>query len=313
MSGRRTFSLSLGNRSSKGFDYTTGQLVMPQGKSHKKTAKYLLWSLLLLFGTACSTLQPPDANGPRSNAPLYPVLLNDETNSEDDALVSWRQLATRYGVSPQAEVTIDPLTATVKALPRVLPAPIMLPKVGVEATQTEEETRESLRRFIDDWKALIGAEPADLSLVERTDEPSGIKVARYEQRPFRYALRGGYGHLLIRFTANRQLVELSSSCLRNVDRLQAALANIAPKVTAEDAAKHIGGKAVNVTDANGRTQSFTLSPNEAAQATQLVVYVLPSTDKSTLELHLAWEIETPNAPAKRIYLDAVSDQIIAAA
>jgi hypothetical protein len=267
---------------------------------------------LLVWAAGCSTLQPPDPNGPRSNAPVYPVSLADEGTKQEETLIAWRQLAPRYGSSDQVDVTLDPFTATIKALPPNLKNPILLPKVGTEPTQSEEETRESLRRFIDDWRALIGAEPPQLSLIERTDESSGIKLARYEQRPFRYALRGDYGKLLIRFTSNRQLVELSSTCLRNAERLQTALSGITPKVSAEEAVAHIKGKTVNLTDIQGRTQSFTLSANEAAEAKQLVVYALPSSDRSTVELHIAWEVETPNAPAKRVYLDAVSDQIIAA-
>jgi hypothetical protein len=287
---------------------------MPQIMHFKRFGRFYIGLTLLatIWAGGCSTLQPPDPNGPRSTAPAYPVSLVDEANIREEALIAWRQLAPRYGGSDQATVSLDPFTATINALPTNLKNPILLPKVGAEATQTEEETRESLRRFINDWRALIGAEPSHLSLIERIDEPSGIKLARYEQRPFRYALRGGFGKLLIRFTRNRQLVELSSTCLRNADRLQTALSTITPKVTAEEAVAHIRGRTVNLTDLNGRTQSFTLSANENAEATQVVVYAFPSSDRSKLELHVAWEIETPNAPAKRIYLDAVSDQIIAA-
>jgi len=308
------FSLSLGNSSSKGFDYTTGQPGMPQIMHLKALRSRVVVGttvLAVVLAGGCSTLQPPDPNGPRTTAPAYPVSLVDEATRQEEALIAWRQLAPRYGSSAQVDVSLDPITLTIKALPANLTNPILLPKVGAEPTQSEEETRESLRRFIDDWRALIGAEPAHLSLIERVNEPSGIKLARYEQRPFRYPLRGGYGKLLIRFTSNRQVVELSSSCLRNAERLQTALSTITPKVSPEEAVAHIRGKSVNVTDLNGRTQSFTLSVNEPAEATQLVVYALPSNDRSTLELHIAWEIETPNAPAKRIYLDAVSDQIIA--
>jgi hypothetical protein len=286
---------------------------MPQIHFNELGRAFVVTTLLaVVWAAGCSTLQPPDPNGPRSTAPAYPVVFTDEVANQEGALIAWRQLAPLYSGSDQTEVNLDPLTATIRALPTNLKNPILLPKVGAEPVQSEEETRESLRRFIDDWRVLIGAEPSHLSLIERTDEPSGIKLARYEQRPFRYALRGGYGKLLIRFNSNRQLVELSSTCLRNADRLQTALSAITPKVSAEEAVAHIRGKTVNVPDSNGQTRSFTLSANETAEAKQLVVYALPSSDRSTLELHVAWEIETPNAPAKKVYLDVVSDQIIAA-
>jgi hypothetical protein len=266
--------------------------------------------LTSLFGAACSTLQPPDPNGPRSNAPPYPVVALEETNNQEDARLAWRQLAQRYALSTASDVVLDPLTATVKALPEDHSTPIFLPKVGAE-TQTEEEIRESLRRFIDEWRSLIGADPTQLSLVEHRDESANVQLARYEQRPFRYALRGDYGKLGIRFNKNnRQVIELSSTCLRNTDRLQAAISNLTPTITPEDAVKQITSKPLSVTDTTGQQRTFSLGANEVAEAKQLVIYALPSRTQPQLELHLAWEIDTPNSVVKRIYLDALSGEVI---
>jgi hypothetical protein len=197
-----------------------------------------------------------------------------------------------------------------------LPAPgstqVFLPKVGGGPTQTEEETRESLRRFINDWHEVIGAEPSQLSLVERVDESSGLKLAHYEQRPFRLPLRGGFGQLFIRFRADRQIVELSSNCIPNTDRIQASLATVTPKISAEEAIAHVTGRAITVIDGHGRTQSFTIASGAQLEAKQLVIYALPSPDKLSLDLHLAWEIAAPNGAIKSIYLDAITDEVIAA-
>jgi len=188
-----------------------------------------------------------------------------------------------------------------------------LPKVGTEAEETEEQTRESLRRFIAEWHQLIGADADDLALVERTDEPSGIRVARYEQRPFRYPLRGGFGNLLIRFRADRQVVSVSSNCIPNVERLQAPLNGLTPKITADEAVAHVKTKGV-VTTTSGRQETLTIPSNAGLAAHQLVVYAQPSSDQSKgLQLYLAWEIEVTNGPMKAIYLDAISDQVIAVA
>lgn len=266
----------------------------------------------LLWVSACSTLQPPDANGPRSNAPPYPVVAADETNSQEDALLAWRQLAQRYALASTSDVVLDPVTSTVKGLPTDHSTPIYLPKVGAGPTQTEEQIRESLRRFIDEWRSLIGADPAQLSLVEHRDESANIQIARYEQRPFKYALRGDYGKLMIRFNkTNRQVIELSSNCLRNADRLQAAISGLTPKVSSEDAVKQIKGKSFSITSATGQ-QTLSLGANEVADAKQLVIYAMPShANPSQLELRLAWEIDTPNSIVKKVYLDAVSDEVIA--
>ncbi len=277
--------------------------------------------LLLLFSLAagaCAAFQPTDPNGPRSNEPLYPLALSDVGPRLEEASLAWYQLSQRYGIPGKTEANLQPYTGTIQSLPANMAAPIYLPKValpkaGEQTNPTEEETRESLRRFIVEWQRLIGAQPNELSLVERTDEPSGIKVARYEQRPFRYPLRGGFGTLLIRFRNDGRLVEFSSNCIPNADRLQATLAALTPKVTNEDAVNHIKTQPVTVTDVNGRKQSFSLPANATVEAQQLVVYAQPSADPpSGLQIRLAWEIEVTNGPIKKVYLDAISDEIIAA-
>jgi hypothetical protein len=269
----------------------------------------LLASVALLIG-ACSALQPPDANGPRSNLPAYPVLLPEEATRQDASLLAWRQIVQRYGVSEKTAPDLQPFTATLHGLPANLNGSVFLPKVGAGPNFTEEELREALRRFIVDWRVLIGADPVQLSLVERTDEKNGDKLARYEQRPFRYPLRGGFGNLVIRFASNLRVLDLSSNCLPNAERLQTSLASITPKVTPEDALNHITSRSITLTDAAGKQQTFTLAANTSVTVRQLVVYALPN-QNNALELHLAWEIDIPNSSFKTVYLDAVDDQVIA--
>jgi hypothetical protein len=259
----------------------------------------------------CAALQPTDANGPASNVPPYPIALADTSARVEEASLAWSQLSQRYGLREKTEANLQPYAVTLD-LPASSSTPILLPKVGSETPPTEEETRESLRRFIVEWQHLIGADPSTLSLVERTDDASGGKVARYEQRPFRYPLRGGFGNLIIRFRTDRRLLGLSSNCIPNVDRLQAALAGLTPKVTWEEAANHIKGRTITVSDAVGRQQSVTIPTNTVAKVRQLVVYVKRPQDQSKgPEVHLAWEIEVGNGPIKTIYLDAIDDQVIA--
>lgn len=265
---------------------------------------------IALTSWACAAFQPAGANGPRTDAPLYPVGLPDVGNRLEEASLAWYQLSQRYGLPGKTEANLHPYTATVESLPANLPAPIYLPKVGTQTTLTEEETRESLRRFIVEWQRLIGADPSELSLVERTDEPSGVKVARYEQRPFRYPLRGGFGNLIIRFRNNGQLVAFSSNCIPNADQLQSTLAGLTPKVTSEQAVNYIKSQPIPVSTPTG--QQVSLPANATVEARELVVYAQPSKDPASgLELRLAWEIEITNGPINKVYLDALSNEIIA--
>jgi hypothetical protein len=311
------FSLSLGNSSSNYFDYTTsrkirGELMFPQTAFIKHLIALFVVTIAFAAG-ACAALQPADTSGPRSNAPAYPISLADPAGRLEAASVAWYQMSQHYGLAGKTEADLNPLTGTLQSLPANA-GPIVLPKVGTEPVQTEEQTRESLRRFIVEWRQLIGADPDELSLVARTDEPSGVKVARYEQRPFRYPLRGGYGNFEIRFRPDRQVVSLSSNCIPNTDRLQAPLAGLTPQITADQAVDHVKRQAVAAPGANGQQQTFTIPSNATLAARQLVVYAQPAADQSNgLQLRLAWEVEVTNGPVKVVYLDAISDQVIAVA
>jgi hypothetical protein len=257
---------------------------------------------------ACAAFQPPDANGPTANRPQYPIALSDGGPRLEEASTAWYQLSQRYGLPGKTEANLHPYTATLENLPANLPAPLYLPKLGSLTKPTEEDFRESLRRFIVEWQTLIGADPNQLSLVERTDEPSGVKVARYEQKPFRYPLRGDFGNLVIRFRSDWQLVGLSSNCIPNADRLQGTLNSLTPKVTAEQAVNHIKSQPVTT----GQQQTISLPASATVEARQLVVYVQPSKDPpSGLTFRLAWEIDVTNGPITKVYLDALSDEIIA--
>ena len=268
--------------------------------------------LAALTSAGCAAFKPVDANGPRPEGPEYPIGLADVGTRLEEASVAWYQLSQRYGLPGKTEANLHPYTATLASLPANLPAPIYLPKVGSQTNPTEEEVRESLRRFIVEWQRLIGATPDELSLVERVDEPSGVKVARYEQRPFRYPLRGGFGNLTIRFRTNGQLVGFSSNCIPNADRIQGTLANITPKITGEEAVNRLKTQSLTFTDTSNRQQTLSLPANAAVEAKQLVVYAQPSkVPPSGLEIRVAWEIEVTNGPINRVYLDAISEEIIA--
>jgi hypothetical protein len=272
---------------------------------------------IALMSGACAALRPTDTAGPRTDVRLYPIALADPGTRLEEASLAWYQISQHYGLERRTEAHLDPYTATLQSVPPELAASIQLPKVGDDAKPTEEQTRESLRRFIVEWQRLIGASPQELSLVERTDEASGTKVARYEQRPFRYPLRGGFGKLEIRFGNDRRLVSLSSNCLPDSERLQTALNQVGPAMTGEEAVTRVKAQAITVSSANGQQQTITLPDNAVLDPRQLVVYVLPPpvqtpSQSGGLELHLAWEINVTNGPIKTIYFDAVSSQVIAA-
>jgi hypothetical protein len=208
---------------------------------------------------------------------------------------------------------LQPVTATIRSLPTLTNPPLYLPKVGEAATMSEEETRESLRRFITSASALLGAEPQQLSLVQRTDLADGTKKARYEQRPFRYPLRNDYGVLEITFAPDRRIVQITSTCIPEIEQLQRAGTGVRPRWTSDKVPERIVGHPFTYTDATtGNQQTLTIAQGEEITVRELVVYPRPrANDPLVLEFHLAWEITIGHGPNPlTIYLDAVTDEII---
>jgi hypothetical protein len=226
-------------------------------------------------------------------------------------MTAWAQLAQKAAAN-RASPVLHPVTETIQSLPNNLDAPLFLPKVGAGSEMNDEETRESLRRFLNQWQKLLGAVPAQLSLAQQTRDADGTNVAVYEQRPFSYPLRGAYGRIEIRFSNDRRIRGLSSTAIPDADKIQTALNALAPRLKSEDVATHLSGRAVSYTDSGGVAHSYVPGSPDKINVQQVVVYPLLSPTKpGTLEFHLAWEVNLTDAPVKTIYYDALVDQVIA--
>ncbi len=287
--------------------------------------------------SACAgNVRPPDAAGPRASEPPYPVLLKASEDRNAAALAAWSALAKAQGIADAPAPELDPVTSAILKLP-ALPAgaALYLPKVGTQLPLSEEETRESLRRFIENETRLIAATPPQLSLVSRNDTNNQTKTARYQQRPFRYALRGNYGVLQIEFAPDGRLLQLSSTCIPETESLQRAGTGLRPRYSAEETAKRLIGRSFALTDTNVDSKTggsisgnsngsggnadagqsgLTVGAGDEVQVRELVVYIRPRTvEPRALEFHLAWEITVSRGAEKfTVYLDAITDEFVAA-
>jgi len=259
--------------------------------------------------SGCAALQVP-GSAPRADQ-TYPVVLADESQRRDEAIAALQRLE-RSDKAVAMDVQLQPVTATVMNLPATGAASLYLPKVGAGATMSDEETRESLRRFIRDSEDLIGSDPAKLSLIEIVNQPNGSSVANYEQRPFRFPIRGNYGKLHITFTSDRKVVDLVSTCIPDADRIQNSLSALGIKIRSHDAVQQLRAQGVTYVDARGNKTIFAVPATVQTTPQELTVYVRPSAIKpDELEFHLAWEIEFTGAPFKFVYVDAVNGEILA--
>jgi hypothetical protein len=270
------------------------------------------YGLLAMGMCACAASPSPNATGPRPNEPPYPILLTETTERREAALTAWAKFTNEQGITNAPAPKLQPVTATIRSLPTFTGTPLYLPKVGDAIPMNEENTRESLRRFIASIIPLLGARQQQLSLIQRVDAADGTKKALYEQRPFRYPLRGGYGKLEITFTPDRRVLQINSTCVPDTEQLQRTGAGIRPKWDAEKVGAQIAGRTFTYRDSAGNAQTLTIAQGENLIVRELVIYPRPRlNDPAILEFHLAWEITVKRAPDSfNIYLDAVTDEII---
>lgn len=271
----------------------------------------------LLFFCACAATPTPDASGPRPNEPRYPVAFVENADRRQATLAAWERLLAEQGITNAPAPELQPVTASLRSLPALPNAGLYLPKVGdpnaKDQQSWEEATTESLRRFINSNARLFGAEAQQLSLVLLTDAADGTKKAKYQQRPFtNYPLANGFGQLEIAFTNDRRILQITSTCIPDIDQLRRAGAGIRPRYTADEVARRLNNRAFSYTDAAGNPQSYTIQASDSITIRQLVIYpILRSDQTAALDFHLAWEVVVNREPKRAIYLDAITDEILA--
>lgn len=277
----------------------------------------LILSLVSCMCACAAASNPPNTGAPNPNAPPYPILLTDEPGDRRQAaLAAWARLMHEQGIVNAPEPELHTVTSTIARLPQ-LPSTLYLPKVGEGVPMTEEETREALRRFINSNTELLGIDPPQLSLIQRTDAADGTKRALYLQRPFiRYNFRNGFGVVEITFTPDRRILNITSTAIPEIERLRVAGAGIAPRAelqTPELVIKNLAGRTITYTDATGRASSYTLTAQNRITPRQFVIYpVLREDAPPALEFHLTWEISIDGAPFRTIYLDAITNELLSA-
>ena len=285
---------------------------------HVLQPKLWLCAALALLYCACAATPPPDPTGPRPGEPRYPVTLTENADRQQATLAAWGRLTNEQGITNAPAPELQPVTASVRSLPALPNTPLYLPKVGdtsPQATQAwDDATTESLRRFINDNARLFGAEAQQLSLVLLTDAADGTKKARYQQRPFRFPLRNGFGELEISFTNDRRILQITSTCIPEVEQLRLAGTGIRARYSSDEVARRMVGRTFTYTDAAGNAQNYAVQAGEAVTVRELVVYpMFRPGQASVLDFHLAWEVLVGREQKRAVYVDAITDEIIAVA
>lgn len=268
-------------------------------------------SVIWMFG--CTANPSPEATTPRTGESTYPsLLIDDEGERQEAALAAWASFTRDQGIANAPAPELQPVTATIRSIPVFPHSFLSLPGIGNSAPMSEEETREALRRFIKYAGPLLCGDPQQLSLVQRVDGADGVKEARYQQRPFRYALRGGYGELRIGFTSDRRVTSLSSTCIPEVERIRRGFVGLGQqRIKADKAVAGLNGRVVTYAGAGGLQQTYTISEKDNVSARDLVIYPIERAgEPPVLEFHVAWEIIVEGVPGVTIYMDSIMGDIL---
>jgi hypothetical protein len=281
------------------------------------TCGVVLNTLVFMLGACASAARPADAERPRGNEPPRFAVLAASDERQTAVLANWKAVVGEQaaGASPTPE--LRPVTATLAALPTGLRDFPRLPLVvaGDANNRTEEETRESLRRFLSTASPLLGIDLKHLSLVAVADAPAagaGSKSALYLQNPFPYPLRNGYGIVRVAFTPDLRVVGLSSTAIPDGERLARTLATVPKTLDAAQAAAALDNRAVTYTDPDGTPHTRTFTPADRKQAQQLVVFPVRRDDATALELHVAWEVAVGESTSMPLvfYVDAGTGEVL---
>lgn len=270
---------------------------------------------LCLFASSCAGVsEGVEVGRPRAESP-YPVVLAPSDERRAQSLAEWKALTGAVGTASVALPELDSVTGTLSTLPATNGVNLRLPLVGAEGAEamSEEEAREALRRFILGSRALLGVEPAELSLVEHAGASGGTRHARYQQNPFDYPLRGGYGLLEITYAPDRRIVSLTNTTVPEAAQLKRVLAG-AKTLKVDELTKALVGRAITFTDGSGQTLTRAITSAEDISIREIVVYPVRNEGAApSLTLHLAWEVAVWRDAPRLVYLDAVNGAQLAAA
>lgn len=281
---------------------------------------------ILLISSCGARDRTTDAGQPRATEMPAPILLLIPATREAAVRTAWQTLLREQGITANeslAPLNLSPVTKTITMLPS-LPANLRLPRVGDPAAtggQRTADERESLRRFINANNTLTGVTGDTLTLIETNDLTNNTRRALYEQRPFIYPLRGGYGRVIIDYTTDNRVLNLTSTALPEAGAADERLRTLSARLTADEARATLVGKVVEVKSGGGSSTQRTLSGDaenlrKLARATELVVYPIPAAgegDEASIVLHLAWELSVEDAGGRYfVYVNAISGEILGA-
>jgi hypothetical protein len=237
------------------------------------------------------------AQAPSPTKQNYPALIKDSTERRARAEREWRRMLDAYSI-PQTPPDLYPVTYTPRSLLGVtggLKLISFTPEPGSEVVAL----REAVRRFVDRWRELLGAEPAAVSLISN-DLAGDSQRLTYKQANYAFPIAGNAGEMVAVVSRDGRLLQLDSRFIPVVELPSR------PSIDRDSAAKKVVGRSFTYSDIAGHEQRTQMGALDQITVKRLVV--LPVENAESIEVHLAWEIVAGKQFSWTIYIDAVSGQ-----
>lgn len=263
---------------------------------------YALVAATLLV-TSCTAPGQVPVNTPQGRTPNYPPVITATTERQQAAQAAWQAFRAEFRL-PEAQLELEPVLNTPRALPPELQGRIYLNARSVNFDELEAKT--VLRRFIERALAVLdgGAQQSplnlgDLSLASFSADGTFYR-ALFQQTGYAFPIANGYGEL--RFTLGKDSILLQwRSTLIPVVELPAR-----PEVTTDDLLDKLVGRQFNYTTIAGQAQSYRVTERAEVAIKELVVY--PKLDGNKLTIHLAYPIEVGRSLQWTVFVDAINGE-----
>jgi hypothetical protein len=255
----------------------------------------LTFFLSVIFVVGCE-LSPKLPNTANQN---YPVVIMDSPERREKAEREWRRMLDFYKAA-QTPPDLYPISYTPRSLLGVkdgIKIMAAAPEPGTEALAQ----REAVKRFIDQWRELVGADPLTVSLIAGTDAGDAHRLT-YRQANYAFPITGNFGEMTAIISRDGRLLQLDDRFIPIVEMPQK------PAIDREEAARRVVGRTFTYSDIAGRPQQVRVDNPQEIKVKRVVVAPIEKPDR--IEVRLAWEIVAGSSMTWTVYIDAMTGEEI---
>ncbi|MCI0486780.1 MAG: hypothetical protein L0229_09290 [Blastocatellia bacterium] len=250
--------------------------------------------LIAIFVIACE----PSPEIPGAGKAESLAIIKATPERRDKAEREWRRMLDTYGIA-QSSPDLYPVTYTPRSLASISGGIKIMPGTPEPGTESIA-LREAVKRFLERWRELIGADPGNVSLASATTVDGNGQRLTYRQSNYPFPVTGGYGEMTVVISGDGRLLQLDDHFLPLVE------VPLRPQIERDVAARRVVGRTYTYSDIAGREQRVEISNLDQVKVNRLAVVPIEKGD--AIEVHLAWEIVAGGSLSWTVYIDATTGE-----